>query len=615
MPRNTSNRAAARPPRDPVGDPTTAWALDVVEGRIIAGELVCHAAERHLRDLVDGPARGLQWDPAAAAHAIGFFPTMLTITGGLKVGQPFELLPYTLFLTGQIYGWRRADNGQRRFRTVWVETGKGQAKSPWMAALGLYEMRFLGVARSEIFAIASVKDQAGVLFRDAVSMVRALVPGTEETLQETAGFKVRGTGDNAWKIEYDGADAGLGVCSFRPIASGDSISGPKPRCVLGDEVHELKDDGPIEMWSQALAKVAGDPIMVLGTNTPSADQIVGCTYSDYYARVARGDFQDDSSLAFIATVDKGDDPMRDESCWVKALPALGITFEREKIADEVAKAAQLPSKALFVKRLYFGIRVGVADSWIDQGAWEAVQGEFVAEDMRGLPCWLGLDLSSRKDLTALAIVWRDDEDRHGRGREHLFVDVRYWTPRDTLYERAKEDKAPYDVWVEEGHLTAVPGPVIDKGFVALEAREINAAHEVELLAFDAAQIIDFETAAGAVGLRIWKYEGPDEPAGDGLKMVRHSQGFRGMESDKAYWMPRSVNAAEETILQRRITFRSSPVTRFCSSNMTLVQDAAGNRAPERRRSRGRIDGVVAAIMAIGAAEAPAGTAGRSFWDV
>src|SRR4051812_7427219 len=102
-------------------DPTTRWARGVVEGRVVSGGLVCHAAERHLKDLVDGATRGLVWAPDRAEHAFGFFPNALSITEGAKVGQPFHLLPWHTFVVGSIFGWRK-ESGRMRFRSGWLET-------------------------------------------------------------------------------------------------------------------------------------------------------------------------------------------------------------------------------------------------------------------------------------------------------------------------------------------------------------------------------------------------------------------------------------------------------------------------------------------------------------
>ncbi len=264
-------------------DPTTQYARDVKAGKIVAGQLVRLAAERHLRDLKEGPKRGLKWDAKAAQHAIDFFPSVLSITEGAKEGEPFNLLPWHLFVVGSIYGWRDR-NGLRRFRFVWMETGKGQAKSPLMAGLGLYEILGRKRKRSEVYCIGEDRKTANVMFRDAVAMCRAPIPGKDgETLEGTNRVIIRGFGDNAWKVEHPKSGS-----KFEPIANSDAISGPKPTLVLGDEIHEMKTNKAISIWRAAIAKMSGDPMMVLGTNTPSSDQQVGTSYSEYFQKVLRG---------------------------------------------------------------------------------------------------------------------------------------------------------------------------------------------------------------------------------------------------------------------------------------------------------------------------------------
>jgi phage terminase large subunit-like protein len=575
-------------------DPVTTWARDVVDGKIIAGEITRHAAERHLRDLRDGPGRGLYWDLAAAQHVIGWYPTMLTITAGAKAGEPFNLLPPHMFATGNLFGWKRAD-GRRRFRTFWFETGKGQAKSPWMAATGLYMMRFCGIPRFEGYAVAGNENQSGIVLGEAAAMCRANVPGEEQTLEEFADYQLRGTGDLTWQIEWNGSDAGLGICKLRNISNGSSISGPKPSLVVGDEVHEWDDPSILEMWSAALAKQSGDPLMLLGTNTPAADQIIGVEQSDYYTSVAKGEFKDDTSLALICTCDPGDDPFKDEAVWQKSLPALDITYPAANVRDEIEKSRGLPGKETTLKRLFFGLRVGVADCWIDLPLWESVLGTLDDEELSSLPCWLGLDLSSRKDLTALAAVWI-------RTDGHLLVRIYYWTPGATLLERQKKDKAPYEQWVSEGHLIATPGPTIPKAWPAVETKRLVNTYNVIGMAYDPAQIIDFEEACAETGLDIWLYDGPDKPVGNGLMMVRHGQGWKGMDNPALLNMPTGVKQLEDAILNGKITIEVNPVTNFCSGNMALAPGAnPDQRVPNRRKARGRIDGMVAMIEAVNGA--------------
>lgn len=574
-------------------DPTTEWAADVVAGRILSGELVRHAAQRHLRDLRDGPARGLHWAPEQAARALGFLPAVLTITAGAKAGEPFEPLPWHRFAIGSLFGWRKA-SGRMRFRAGWIETGKGQAKSPLMAAIGLYLMGWADIPRSEVYAIGQDRATANVLFADAVAMCRAPIPGGDDsdTLEARGEVVIRGEGDNAWKIEHIETRS-----KFRALANGEAVSGPRPTAVLADEIHEFKASTAIEMWRRAIAKMPGDALMLMGTNTPATTQIVGTDYSEFYQKVACGEISDDEAFAFIARVDKADREtvFDNEACWGKALPALDITFPIENIRGEVNTAKQLLSTALSVKRLYFGIPVGATEFWIAEEAWLSAQGEVDAEAMKGCPCWLSLDLSKKNDLTALTAVWRADDGR-------LYAKTWYWTVRDGIVERSRRDQAPYDEWAEAGFITAVPGAVIDKTFVAAEVARISAENEVQFLAFDPAGIADFIAACEDIGFAVWRWKGPDEPEGDGLKLVAHGQGNRVAFEDRQLVMPRSIERLEDLILNGGIVIEASPVTYACAANAQLLPDGQGNRAFDKKRSRGRIDGLVTLAMAAGAAK-------------
>lgn len=569
----------------------------------MAGEFARCAAERHLRDLVDGPKRGLFWQPQKVLEAIEFYPAVLTITAGAKEGKPFDLLPWTLFCAGSLFGWYLG-SGRLRFRHAWFETGKGQAKSPFMAATGLYCVGFRGVQRAEGYAIAWDKDQANVPFKDAVAMCRANIPGTPEgetdTLESRGVVVIRGTLDNAWKIEFPDANSKL-----QSLANGDNISGPRPSFVLADEIHEFKSGDPIETWKRAIAKMPGDALMMLGTNTPASTQIVGTQYSEFYQKVAKSEIKDDEAFGFIARVDTKDKPFEDEACWPKALPALGVTFPVENIRGEVNTARVLLSTALSVKRLYFGIPVGSVEFWIEEEAWAAVQGPVDPEKLKGKRCWLSLDLSKKNDLTALTATWIDDDGK-------LWQKTWYWTTKDGLKDRSTRDNAPYDQWVEKKYIEAVPGAVIDKTFVAAQVQRLCAEHEVDFLAFDSAGMADFKAACEQNGFDVWEYEGEDKPVGTGLKLVRHNQGKRRVFEDRQLTMPTSIERYEDAILKGRITIDNSPVTYACAGNAMVDSDGMGNRCFDKKRSRGRIDGLVTGAMGAGSAMADMEDDGPTF---
>ncbi|MGB7407165.1 MAG: terminase TerL endonuclease subunit [Pontixanthobacter sp.] len=558
------------------------------------------SADRHLRDIRDAEARGLYWRPDAAAHALGFLPAVLAVTDGPSAGQPFHPLAWHTFVVGSLFGWRTSTD-RLRFRSAWLETGKGQAKSPLMAAIGLYVMGWFEIARAQVFAIGNDKATANVLFRDAAAMCRSDIPGMEEgdSLEARGEVVVRGEGDNASKIEHPESGS-----FFKTLAGGEKQSGPRPALVLADEIHEFRTDGPLKIWEEAIAKVATSAIMVLGTNTPATTQHVGKSYSDLYQDIAVGKVKDDTAFSFVARVDKDDRDtvFTNEACWAKSLPALGETFPIENIRERVNTARTRISTSSSVKRLYFGIEVGAADFWIDENSWSQVQSTaetaIDTSDLRGKKCYLALDLSKKNDLTALTADWittNPDEPI-----EHQ-VKTWYWTTKDGLEDREKSDNAPYSEWVEENYLTALPGAVIDMTFIAVQVRNICAEHEVAFLAFDTAFMLSFEEACEEIGFEVWRYEGPGKPEGRGLKLVAHAQGTKVLFEDKQLCMPKSITKLEDAILAQNIVIDASPVTYSCAANAALIEDGQANRAFDKKRSRGRIDGLVTIAMAVGAA--------------
>ncbi|WP_254695560.1 terminase large subunit [Phaeobacter inhibens] len=512
---------------------------------------------------------------------------MLSITEGAKEGEPFTLLPWHLFVVGSIFGWRTAD-GFIRFRFVWLETGKGQAKSPLMAAIGIYLSGFYGRKRAEVYCIGETKDTARVMFRDAVAMLRAPIPGKEGMTLEDAAYVIRGTGDLAYSVEH--AKSG----SFmRPIANNDSVSGPKPILVAGDEIHEMKSNKAIEMWRAAVTKKHGDSILMLGTNTPSADQQVGTDYSEFCQKVVTGDFTDDSVFAYIARVDEGDDPLNDESCWIKALPALGLTYPIDNVRKLVVTAKQQISTQLTTKRLYFGIPVGSAGFWTSEQAWKEVQGAVDEKAMRGRKAHLALDLSEKNDLTALTAAWEG---------EKIEVKNWYWTREFEVEERSTADAIPYRELEEADLIEITPGRVIDYSFIAAKIIEFCGRHDVVQMAIDSAHMEKLCEAFDTAGFSYWIEEG-DDKAGSGLKVVRHKQGHSVSFDAKFLCMPTSITQLEDHMLKGTVVIDRNKLTSICARNAIIREDGFSNRMFDKSRSRGRIDGVVTLAMAVGSATA------------
>lgn len=585
----------------------TAFAEAVVAGELVAGPHVRNACRRHLLDLDDGPKRGLFWDMDAAWRAITFFPDVLRLNGGQFEGLPFELQPSQIFKTGSIFGWKRAD-GTRRFRRAYIEEGKGGGKSPWAAGTGMYCLLADNEPRAEVYAAAAKKDQAFVLFRDAVAMFQQS-PALFERLTSSGGNPV-------WNL----ADIQTGSF-FRPISSDDSQSGPRPSCALLDEIHEHRDGRMIEMLERGF-KFRRQPLLVMITNSGS-DRNSACWQEHQHAvRVAAGtmapddDFTfvgeaiDDSTFSFVCAVDKGDDPLDDPNCWVKTNPLLGVTVQPDYLAGVVKQARQIPGKQNGILRLHFCVWTDADSAWMGRQALEACLAEFDPAEHYGKPCHLGLDLSATRDLTALGFMVHTgfrqvDRIDPSTGLIHVTMAptfdawVEAWTPKDTIAERALADQAPYEVWAEHGWLNATPGNLVRYDILA--ARVAEAAHEydVKALAFDS--------------YAFHKHFIPSlDETGCQVHVVEHPQGGKRRATESGLWMPGSVKELEALILEKRIRIRNSPVAISAIMSVVTEADPFGNSWFSKRKAVNRIDGAVALAMAVGAATANAAAANSTY---
>nr|WP_279380452.1 terminase TerL endonuclease subunit [Polymorphobacter multimanifer] len=512
------------------------------------------------------------------------------------------------FVTGQMFGWFTTDkegNTRWRFDEAYVETGKGQGKSPWLASTALLVIGGFGRARAQAIITGPKEDQAMITMGDAAAMIRATIPGEDDgvSLESEGKFIVRGLGNNAHTVEH-AASGGV----FR-TESGKStqISGPRPDLVEVDEVHELSSTGLIDMHQAALAKNPRGGMLLCCSNTPAQSQGIGTFYSERAQRVASGRDTNENLLAFVARVDVRDREtvFDNEQVWPKPMPALGLTFPIENVRREVAKARTNPAEANRVKRLFFGIPTGGADTWLsDESFWERALAPVDEAALVNCPCWLSLDLSEMHDLTALTATWLLPEE--GTTPERLVSKTWYWTVSANIEARAKKDQMPYDVWAAAGHLTALPGASINKEFVAVKVQQLCQEQNVQFLAFDVYKISQFIEASERIGFAVWRYLGEDKkPIGGaatrGLMLVGHGQGLRISFQGRELSMPVSCEALDERLRNGTLLIDNNPINTACSANAVPISDATGNWAFDKARSRGRIDGLITITMGVGAA--------------
>src|SRR5258708_1444882 len=606
-PRSTSTSAQ---------DPVTAYARAVVKGKVLAGPHVRNSCRRHMKDLVEGRKRGLKWDVAAARRAIDFFPDVLRLNGGRFEGVRFSLHPSQAFRVGSLFGWKRAD-GTRRFRRMYDEEGKGNGKSPLLAGIGLYCMLADGESRAEIYAAGSKKDQAMVLFRDAVAMVDQ---------SPALALRVKKSGGNpVWNL----ADFKTGSF-FRPISSDDGQSGPRPSCALCDEVHEHRNSTTIELLERGF-KSREQPLLVMATNSGSDRNSVCWQEHQHAVRVAAGtmtpdedatfvgDVIDDEAFSYVCALDKADDPLEDPTCWIKANPLLGVTVKRDYLAGVVRQAKSIPGKLNGILRLHFCVWTDAEQAWMGRAALEQVLAEFDPMEHVGKKAHAAADLSGSQDLTALAFVVETGSVevlREGVPVKLPTFDawVEAWTPRDTLAERSLRDQAPYDVWVRDGWLNAVEGRNIRLDFVAARIAEANAEYQIEVLAYDRYAYRKLEQELDAQGVTIAQAEHPQggirraKPTDEQLEAAKRS----GEEPPQGLWMPGSVLSLETLILEKRVRLRRSPVLISAMMSAAVEHDPFDNRWFSKRRAVNRIDALVALTMAVGAATQAPPTAGSVY---
>lgn len=603
-------------------DRTTRYALDVVEGRIVAGPHVRNACRRHLTDLVEGPKRGLYYDLEAAKHVWTWWERILKLSEGQFEGVPFLLHPSQAFKLGSIFGWKRED-GRRRFRRAYIEEGKGNGKSPFAGGIGLYMLTSDGEPGSQVYSAGAKKEQAGILFADAVKMVK-----------KSAALKKRLKFSGGEGKEYNIAYHRTGSF-FRPISrdSGRTGSGPRPHCALADELHEHPNRKAVEMLERGF-KFRRQPLLLMITNSGS-DRNSYCWEEHQHAvRVAAGtmtpddDFTfvgeviDDSTFAYVCALDKGDDPLTDPSCWIKTNPLLGIILEESLLAGVVNQARQIPGQLNGILRLHFCVWTDADEAWISREALENVLADFDVEQHRGAKVSLGVDLSGTKDLTAVAFVVETgavEIEREG-GEPAMLPTfdawIEAWTPGATLAARALKDQAPYETWVEDGWLRTTDGPRVRFDEVAAYIAAFEAEHQVRVLAYDRYAYAKFEEELAAIGVEILQVE---HPQGGKKRAKPHDVQIEyckrlNLPAPLGLWMPGSLVALEEAIIDGRIRLRKSPVLISAIMSAATEHDALNNRWLSKQKATQRIDPAVSLCMAIGAALATGLEAATSVYE-
>ena len=526
--------------------PAELYAEQVRSGEILVCEYVRLAVERYYADLDRALDKGWYFDKKAAMRAIRFIEK-LKHTKGEWAGQRFRLEPWQQFVLWNIFGWKNAD-GTRRFRYAYIEIARKNGKTALSAGIGLYMLFADGESRPEVYSAATVKDQAKICFSDAVEIVKAtdlknyLTPYRNSIVYELKG----GT--------------------MKPLSSDyGTHDGLNPSCGIIDEFHAHKDSGMFDVIKSAFG-ARRQPLMFVIT-TAGFNKSGACyAYRENVIKVLRGVNEDDSLFGIIYTLDdksEWDDP----KMWIKANPNLGVSLSADYLADQVKDAKNRPEAVRNVMTKNVDLWVDAERTWILDDAWQKCIGTTAPADLKGCACWGGLDLSNVSDITAYVLLFHEND------RFQLLP--HFWIPEEKMREKIRKENINYDKWVAEGYVTVTPGNVIDYDFVKADILRIVADYDLRTSAYDrwnsSQTIIDLQN--------------------EGMECNPFGQGYGSMSAP--------TKEFEKLVLTGKIEHFGNPVLRWMLASTLVKTDPAGNIKPDKEKSTQKIDGIVAAIMALG----------------
>lgn len=483
------------------------------------------------------------------------FIERLKIPSGKGAGGAFKVRGWQRQILSRIYGPTLPD-GRRQVRTALVSLPRKNGKTALAAALGLYHLIADGELHGQVICAACDRNQAGLIYNAARAMVEA-DPELSTMVNVAASTKRLVHLASGSYLTVIAADAGR-------------AHGLSPSLVICDELAQWPKR---DLWD-ALATSTGarEQPLFLMISTQSHDPNNIMSEQIAYARlVLSGAVDDPTFAATIFEADEGED-WQDEAVWHRANPALGDFRSLAEMRTACARAVRVPAQRAAFETFYLNRPQAVEGRWLSGTDWDACAAPVDVKALEGRPCWAGLDLGSTQDLTAVALVFPD------RANPPTFdVLAHFWTARETMDERGNRDRVPYRLWSEQGFITATPGRVIDTGAVARWLAKAAQRYDIRGVAFDRWRIEGLQKQLDDAGIR--------------LPLVEFGQGFASMAP--------AVDRLEAAVLDGRLRHGGNPVLRWNAANAIADTDPAGNRKLTKARAIGRIDGLVALVMAVG----------------
>lgn len=532
-------------------DAVTSYAKKVVAGKITACESVILACKRHLRDLRRAKKKDYPYyfDAEQAEHCFQFAHLYCRHSKGKWKGQPLELEEWQQFIVGSIFGWKRKDNGNRKYTYFYIQVARKNGKSTIMAFIGLYVLVCDGEAGAEVYSAATTRDQAKIIFNEAKNMVKAS-PELRKILTVFTN-----------NISFDSE-----LSKFEPLSSDyNNLDGLNVHCGLIDEYHAHKNNGVFDVIDSAKG-AREQPIIGIATTAGNNPQSVCKEQYDFCKNILYDTVENEDTFVFIAEVDARDDDWTDETVWVKANPNLGISVSMDDMRSMCEKAKSRPSKQNEFKCKKLNMWVSSAKSWINMQTWKDCPTPFEKSYLLGKRCYIGCDLAMRNDLASVVLEFPLEDGTYAV-IQHSFI------PEERIYENSKRDNVDYQAWIDAGYITATHGSVVDFDYIEDYIKQQSESYDVVEVCVDpwnATQLMS-------------------HLIDEGFRVVETRMGFKTLSEP--------TKDIEGVVLSKKVIHFNDPVLAWGIGNVVVQYDDNANVRPSKAKSSNKIDPAMAFIIA------------------
>lgn len=492
------------------------------------------------------------YDKKKADRAVTFIEN-LCHTKGKWAGTPFWLLPWQEQLIRDIFGIVKAD-GNRQFRTAFVEICKKVGKSELAAAVALYLLYADNEPSAEVYGAAADRQQASIVFDVAKQMVE-MSPALMKRSKLMGATKRIVNYSNAGYYQVLSAEVG-GKHGF-------SVSG-----LVFDEIHTQPNRQLYDVLTKGSSDARQNPLHFIITTAGNDRHSIAYELHTKAVDILEGRRVDPTFYPVVYGL-KDDEDWEDEANWYKVNPSLGYTVDIERLRDAYGEAKQNPADEVTFKWLRCNMWVSSTVAWIPDAIYMRGNEPIDVDALAGRDCYAGLDLSSTGDITALVLIFPP------RNEDEKYVLLPYfWIPEETIPRRVKANSVPYDIWEKQGYIMSTEGNVIHYDFIEKFIMDLSEKYHILEIAVDrwnATQMIQ-------------------NLEGEGFTIVPFGQGFSSMSAPTKEFY--------RLLMEGRIIHGGNPVLRWMAGNVVIDTDPAGNIKVTKAKSKEKIDGIVAAIMAL-----------------